>query len=150
MNTLVKPQGCTNFKLRQLVRRVSQLYDAELARSGLKVTQYSLLTHVLKLGPIRPTDLARTMRLDASTLSRNLQPLVAAGLLEVGEGADARSRLVRITDAGREKRHEAQRSWRAAQEQLNATLGVKRVLALHALVEECSELLSPTIADIDG
>lgn len=149
MNTLVKPQGCTNFKLRQLVRRVSQLYDAELARSGLKVTQYSLLTHVLKLGPIRPTDLARTMRLDASTLSRNLQPLVAAGLLEVGEGADARSRLVRITVAGREKRHEAQRSWRAAQEQLNATLGVKRVLALHALVEECSELLSPTSADID-
>jgi DNA-binding MarR family transcriptional regulator len=149
MDTAVKPQGCTNFKLRQLVRRVSQLYDAELARSGLKVTQYSLLTHVLKLGPIRPTDLARTMKLDASTLSRNLQPLVAAGWLEVGEGADARSRLVRITDAGRDKRQEAQRRWRAAQEQLNATLGVERVLALHALIEECSELLSPTADDTD-
>jgi DNA-binding MarR family transcriptional regulator len=149
MDTAVKPQGCTNFKLRQLVRRVSQLYDAELARSGLKVTQYSLLTHVLKLGPIRPTDLARTMKLDASTLSRNLQPLVAAGWLEIGEGADARSRLVRITDAGRDKRQEAQRRWRAAQEQLNATLGVGRVLALHALIEECSELLSPSTGDTD-
>jgi DNA-binding MarR family transcriptional regulator len=149
MDTAVKPQGCTNFKLRQLVRRVSQLYDAELARSGLKVTQYSLLTHVLKLGPIRPTDLARAMKLDASTLSRNLQPLVAAGWLEVGEGADARSRLVRITDAGRDKRQDAQRRWRAAQEQLNATLGVGRVLALHALIDECSELLSPIPGDTD-
>ena len=149
MDTAVKPQGCTNFKLRQLMRRVSQLYDAELARSGLKVTQYSLLTHVHKLGPLRPVDLARTMKLEASTLSRNLQPLVAAGWLEVGEGPDARSRLVHITDAGREKRQEAQRRWRIAQEQLNATLGVGRVLALHALIDECSELLSPTTTE-DG
>jgi DNA-binding MarR family transcriptional regulator len=150
MDTAVKPQGCTNFKLRQLVRRVSQLYDAELARCGLKVTQYSLLTHVLKLGPIRPTDLARAMQLDASTLSRNLQPLVAAGWLEVGEGADARSRMVRITQAGRDKRQEAQRRWRVAQEQLNASLGIERVLALHALIDECGELLAPATQDVHG
>lgn len=143
MDTAVKPQGCTNFKLRQLMRRISRLYDAELARSGLKVTQYSLLTHVHKLGPLRPTDLARAMKLDASTLSRNLQPLVSAGWLEVGQGPDARSRMVHLTEAGREKRQEAQRRWRTAQEQLNATLGVERVLALHALIDECSERLSP-------
>src|SRR5207344_3205029 len=53
-NTESKLQGCTNFKLRQLARRVSQRYDAEVGKAGLKTTQYSLLTHVLKLGPIRP------------------------------------------------------------------------------------------------
>ena len=52
--TALKSSGCTNFKLRQLLRRVSQQYDAELAKAGLKTTQYSLLSHVLKLGPIRP------------------------------------------------------------------------------------------------
>ena len=100
------PQGCTNFKLRQLMRRVATHYDAEMAKCGLKTTQYSLLSHVLKLGPIRPGDLAVAMKMDASTLTRNMQPLVAQGWLRIGAGEDARSRLVEITDAGRAKRVE--------------------------------------------
>ena len=143
MDAAVKPQGCTNLKLRQLMRRVAQHYDAELGRTGLKTTQYSLLSYVLKLGPVRPGDLARAMKMDPSTLTRNLRPLVDAGWLELGPGADGRSRLVPATEAGREKRREAQRRWRVAQEGINTALGVPRVLALHALVDECMELLSP-------
>ena len=120
-----------------MARVVTRRYDAELAQAGLKTSQYSLLTHVLRLGPLRPVDLAREMELTPSTLTRNLQPMVAAGWLELTEGADARSRLVRITEAGRDKRSEAQRRWRAAQEALNAELGVQRVAALHALIDEC-------------
>lgn len=145
MDEAVKPQGCTNLKLRQLMRRVAQHYDAELGRAGLKTTQYSLLSYVVKLGPIRPGDLARAMKMDASTLTRNLRPLVDAGWLELGPGADGRSRLVTATEAGREKRREAQRRWRVAQEAINTTLGVPRVLALHALVDECMDLLSPVL-----
>ena len=74
-----KPQGCTNLKLRQLMRRVAQRYDAQVSQVGLKGTQYSLLSYVIKLGPIRPVDLAEAINVDASTLSRNLKPLVAAG-----------------------------------------------------------------------
>lgn len=143
----VKPQGCTNFKLRKLMRRVAQHYDAEMARIGLKTTQYSLLSHVLKLGPLRPGELAQAMAMDASTLTRNLKPLVDAGWIEVGAGADARSRTVTITEAGREKRHEAQRRWKAAQESINELLGVERVLALHALIDDSLELLSPPEGD---
>jgi len=138
-----KPQGCTNFKLRQLVRRVSQHYDAEVAKAGLKTTQYSLLSHVLRLGPVRPGDLAQAMTLDASTLTRNLKPMVDAGWLEMSAGEDGRSRLVHITDAGRDKRAEAQRHWKAAQENLNQLLGVERVRAIHALVDDSLDLLSP-------
>jgi len=138
-----KPQGCTNFKLRQLARRVSQHYDAEVAKAGLKTTQYSLLSHVLRLGPIRPGDLAQAMTLDASTLTRNLKPIVDAGWLTLSAGKDGRSRLVQITDAGREKRAEAQRHWKAAQEGLNQLLGVERVRAIHALVDESLDLLAP-------
>jgi DNA-binding MarR family transcriptional regulator len=138
-----KPQGCTNLKLRQLTRRVTQHYDVELAKTGLKTTQYSLLSHVVKLGPIRAVDLAGAMRMSTSTLSRNLQPLVASGWVEVNAGADARSRLISATESGQSKRSEAQRKWRTAQEGINATLGIERVLALHALIDESLELLSP-------
>ena len=137
------PQGCSHFKLRQLVRRVSQHFDLELARAGLKTTQYSLLSHVLKLGPIRPGALAQAMTMDASTLTRNLKPLVSAGWVELQAGPDGRSRSVSITQAGRDKRVEAQRRWRVAQEGLNDKLGVERVAALHALVDDALALLDP-------
>lgn len=137
----LRPQGCTNLKLRRLMRRVAQHYDAEVRQVGLKGTQYSLLSHVVKLGPIRPVDLASSMNVDASTLSRNLKPLVAAGWVALVAGADARSRLVQATPAGREKRVEAQRRWRVAQDSLNAALGPGRVVALHALIDEAMQAL---------
>jgi DNA-binding MarR family transcriptional regulator len=143
VDTVVKPQGCTNLKLRQLMRRVAQHYDAEVGKTGLKGTQYSLLSYVCKLGPIRPGDLAREMKVDASTLSRNMRPLIDAGWLALGPGADGRSRLISATDAGRDKRQEAQRRWRVAQEGINQMLGPQRVVELHALIDDCLELLSP-------
>jgi DNA-binding MarR family transcriptional regulator len=136
-----RPQGCTNLKLRQLMRRVAQRYDAEVGQVGLKGTQYSMLSYIIKLGPVRPVDLAASMNVDASTLSRNLKPLVAAGWVTLEAGADARSRLVQATDAGREKRAEAQRRWRVAQEGINAALGAQRVIALHALIDEAMQAL---------
>lgn len=144
-----KPQGCTNLKLRQLMRRVASHYDAEVGKTGLKGTQYSLLSYVVKLGPIRAVDLAGAMRVSASTLSRNLQPLVAMGLIEILPGADARSRLIHATEAGHHKRTEAQRKWRIAQEGINQMLGAQRVVALHALIDESLELLSPADGEDD-
>jgi DNA-binding MarR family transcriptional regulator len=138
----VQPQGCTNLKLRQLMRRVAQHYDHEVGKTGLRGTQYSLLSYVYRLGPLRPGDLAREMKVDASTLTRNLKPLVAAGLLQMAAGADGRSRLVSITEAGRDKRVEAQRRWKTAQQGINEILGPQRVVALHALVDEALKLLS--------
>ncbi len=135
------PRGCTNFKLRQLTRRVSREYDAVLAATGIKTSQYSLLNAIDRLGPLRPADLAAQMRLDASTLTRNLQPLVLHGWVTVGAGVDQRSRLVSLTDAGRTKRSEAQAEWKAAQQALNTRLGVDRVAQLHALIDECLALL---------
>jgi DNA-binding MarR family transcriptional regulator len=136
------PRGCTHFRLRQLVRRVSQLYDSELGRAGLKTTQYSLLSSVQHLGPIRPGDLASAMTMDASTLTRNLKPMVAAGWLALSAGEDGRSRLVSITPAGRSKRTEAQRRWKVAQRRLNRQLGVDAVARLHALVDDSLERLA--------
>lgn len=135
MKENVLPQGCTNFKIRQLGRMVTRHYDQHMAAVGLKNTQYALLSHVVKLGPIRPGDLARRLHIDASTLTRNLQPMVAQGWLVVGAGDDARSRLIEATDAGRALRAEGQRAWKAAQTALNQKLGVEQVVALHRLLD---------------
>jgi DNA-binding MarR family transcriptional regulator len=137
-----QPQGCTNLQLRQLMRRVAQHYDSELAQAGLKTTQYSLLSVALALGPSRPADLAAALKIDASTLTRNLKPLVAAGWLRMEPGLDGRSRSVVLTPQGLAKRTEAKQRWKAAQLRLNATLGEARVVALHALIQDSMSLLS--------
>ena len=147
MNDPVKPRGCTNHKLRQLSRVVTRHYDAYVAATGLKNTQYSLLSHVVLLGPIRPSDLAQRMRMEASTLTRNLQPLVAQGWLRQGPGENGRTRLIEATDPGRAKRLEAQRAWKQAQLALNAQLGADRIAALHVLIDDCLEALDAEEAE---
>ena len=138
------PVGCSSFKLRQLSRRVSQHFDRIVGSTGLKTTQYSLLSHVAKLAPVRPGELAAHMEMDASTLTRNLQPLVAQGWVEVGPGDDGRSRCVTVTPAGRAKRAQAQREWKRAQLALNERLGASKVARLHALLDECLVSMNAT------
>lgn len=120
---------------------VTRHYDRHVSETGLKNTQYALLSHVVGLGPIRPGDLAKRMHMDASTLTRNMQPLVAHGWLKIGAGNDARSRLVEATEAGRAKRAEGLRAWKKAQVALNEGLGTERIAALHELLDTCIECL---------
>jgi DNA-binding MarR family transcriptional regulator len=136
------PRGCTHFKLKQLSRSVSRRFDGTVGASGLKTTQFSLLNHVALFGPIRPSDLAARMSLDASTLTRNLQPLVAQGWVDQVAGADARSRLITLTEAGHTKWAETKRLWKQAQVGLNNHLGAERVVRLHALLDECMALMA--------
>lgn len=142
-----RPAGCTNFKLRQLLRAVARHYDAEFAAAGLKGTQFSLLSNVLSAEPVQPMELARRMGLDASTLTRNLRVLIAQGWVRQDPGPDARSRLIRLTAAGRTKRAEALRHWKRAQLALNERLGAAQVAQLHALIEHGLQHLAPETPD---
>jgi DNA-binding MarR family transcriptional regulator len=146
MATDVAPRGCTNLKLKQASRLVARHYEAYVAPTGLRNTQYSLLSHVVKLGPLRSGELAAAMKLDASTLSRNLQPLLDRGLVDVTPGDDQRSRVVVASAAGVALRADAQKAWKRAQLALNHRLGADKVAALHALLDEYMALL----ASVDG
>jgi DNA-binding MarR family transcriptional regulator len=141
MTSATAPQGCTNLRLRQLGRIVNRHYDQHLSAVGLKSTQYALLSCLVKLGPIRPSDVARSLQMDASTLTRNLKPMVAQGWLSVGAGENARSRLIEATSEGIALRAQAQRAWKSAQTALNHRLGVMQVSALHDMLDTCMAAL---------
>jgi DNA-binding MarR family transcriptional regulator len=141
-DVVARPQGCTNLKLRRLARVVGRHYDAELlAGAGITAPQYSLLSQVVHAGPMRPSDLAQALTLTPSSLTRNLQPLVERGWLEVQPGVDGRSRLVVATEAGRAHRASAKAAWKAAQLDLNDRLGPERVAQLHQIIDDCTRLL---------
>jgi len=142
----ISPRGCTNFKLRQVTRLVSNHCEAQFAESGLTTTQYALLSHIVVLGPIQPSELARRMDIDLSTLSRNVRPLQAQGLVEMLPGADARSRQLQATEQGHARRQQMKSTWKRAQLSLNARLGDERVQRLHALLDECAVLMRGEVA----
>ena len=138
----MQAQGCSNFRLRQMARRVSRIYDHHLAEVGLTGTQYSTLGTLARLGPVGQRELARQLGLDASTLARNLRLMIGQGWIRQEPGPDARSRLVRLTDAGRQTLTEGRRCWREAQRALTGLMGAERIRVLHQVLDEGLSILS--------
>jgi DNA-binding MarR family transcriptional regulator len=122
--------GCTCARLRKLARRITRIYDAHLAGSGIKVTQFSLLANVAR-GELPLGELALSTEMERTTLSRNLTPLARQGWVRIVAGDDPRSRLVSITAAGRKKLATTLPLWRRAQDEMEATLGTDSVAGLH-------------------
>ena len=91
------PRDCTAFKVRRLSRQVTQFYDQALRAYGMKSTQVHLLTVVRERGPLTVGELAETIGAERTSVSRALQAAQSGGWVEVGPGADGRSKSVSLT-----------------------------------------------------
>lgn len=138
MSTLRSP--CTCFHLRRATRRVTQIYDHELAAVDLSLNQYSILRRAGE-SPRALGSLADELGMDRTTLTRNLKPLLAAGLLVETRGEDARQRLLQLGDAGRTRLEAARPHWRRAQRFIDEAFGSDAVARLHADLETLTERL---------
>ncbi len=114
---------------------MTALYDRELAPTGLRLTQYSLLATLRREGRdagVAVSDLAAAMDMDRTTLTRNLRPLLEQGLVQLrADPADARVRRALVTAKGDAAFVAAMPYWRVAQDFVNHTLGEANVSALH-------------------
>lgn len=124
---------CTCFRLRRAARRVSQIYDAHLAKAGLSLNAYSILRRAPQ--PRRLSDLADSLGMDRTTLTRNLKPLLASGWLEERKGDDARQRLLVITAGGKACLRKAKPMWQRAQEEIEAHFGPAPTAELNSLLD---------------
>jgi len=114
---------CTSFNLRKAARAVTQFYDEALKASGLKSTQFSLLSMASASGGAPISRLADDMAMDRTTLTRNLKPLEEAGLIRVECGEDRRVRKVVVTADGEHALSRAIPMWRRAQTRMIDRLG---------------------------
>jgi len=129
---------CYCSSLRQASRYVTSFYDQMLSGSGLRVTQFAILSR-LRPRAATVTQLAQGMVMDRTTLARNLQPLVREQLVQVRPSEqDRRERLVELTDAGRAKVEAILPAWRRAQEhfeqQFGAANGAQLLSTMRAVV----------------
>jgi DNA-binding MarR family transcriptional regulator len=131
------PAACNCLALRQATRHVTQFYDQFISPLGLRATQYSILARLQRRGAMTINALAAELVMDRTTLGRNILPLERDGLVAVEPSkADRRSKEVRLTRAGIERFHIAQKGWTKAQAQFEHTFGIKRATALRTLLEE--------------
>jgi len=101
-------------------------YDAALEPSGLRSTQYAMLTEIHRRGQAAPSigELAEALVMDQSTIGQNLRPLQRDGLVTLErDEVDRRSRRVRLTPVGRSRVADARPLWLAAQEKFENGFG---------------------------
>ena len=140
--------NCTCSRLRRAGRRVTQLYDQALAPSGLTIGQFGLLAYLATTGSkqgggIAIGALAEARGMDATTLTRNLKPLLAEGWVVDGcDSADRRIRTIAISPAGRKIYRAAAPLWQRAEQHLEMRLGPETLAALNALLDVSIEKIS--------
>jgi DNA-binding MarR family transcriptional regulator len=122
---------CACFAVRRAARVITQHYDRALRPSGLRVTQFTLLTMLSLGGPLALSRVAERLGMERTTLTRNLKPLLDAGLIAVERGDDRRVRTISITAKGHRAAVAALPDWRRAQRDVASqlTTGVFESLA---------------------
>jgi DNA-binding MarR family transcriptional regulator len=103
------------------------------------VNDYSILARLDREGPLPLGALAARLSMDRTTLSREIAPLVAAGLVDsAADDADRRRRMLALSAAGTARVHAARPLWARAQEEFERGFGAERaaqlVDELHAVV----------------
>jgi len=114
---------CIANKVRLLNRAVTAIYDEALRPHGLKISQMSVLVTVATLGSASPGAVGRSLHMEKSTLSRNVDRMRARGWLEVAAAADGRTTELTVTARGRRLLRDVHPAWMRAQQRAGEMLG---------------------------
>ena len=116
---------CVCNTLRMVTRVVTQLYDDCLRPSGLRVTQFSILAAIARLGESSLKQLEDELAIDQTTLTRSLGLLERDGVIERASHPDGRVKAMRLTAKGRLALEVARPMWAQAQGKVVRALGAK-------------------------
>lgn len=90
---------------------LGRLIERAIAPSGMKASEYAILSAVEELEPVVPGDIARLTGIPQSTLTPYLERLTGAGYVERGRNPrDGRSYLLQLTPQGRRVKDESGRA----------------------------------------
>jgi DNA-binding MarR family transcriptional regulator len=132
MPAAIDPQSfCNNAMLRKAARRLGKLYDDALAPTGLRGTQFILLTQIGALDSPSMAELANSLLMDLSATRHSLGPLIRERLVRVKVDInDRRIKRVTLTATGVAKYAEAGKLWRQAQDRFETAFGAARAANL--------------------
>jgi len=123
-------ENCLCFNLRRATRAVTQFYDSEMRRHGIRPTQGTILASLQAKESWNMAELSDWLGMDRTTLVRNLRPLQRDGFVQVNGGGRGNRVELSITAKGRKQIEKLTPAWKSAQGAVVKTLGEKRWSAI--------------------
>lgn len=118
---------CSNTAVRRASRQLNQLYEDAMGDTGLKGTQFSLLSQISYSNEPSLKVLAEAMVMDLSALGHTLKPLIRDGFVELlPDEKDKRVKRVRLTEMGKATQKNLSALWRIAQDRFDAVFGKEK------------------------
>jgi DNA-binding MarR family transcriptional regulator len=133
---------CIVAAMRAATRRVTQLYDEAMAPTGLRVTQFHILSELERRSADPPTvsELAEILTMERSALGQTLRPLTRDGFIDVGEDErDGRRRPIKLTKAGKDKVVRGRRYWARAHQKFKHFFGENQTVVLRKTLRDVAE-----------
>ena len=130
-------QKCIGVRMRLLNRVVTRIYDDALRPLGMKTSQLNILVVTARLGLARPAQISSRLKMEISTVSRNVDRMRARGWIEViDDEKDARAHQLRLSVEGQRLLEEAKPAWEEAQQKVKDLLGKPGVEAVVSAAEK--------------
>jgi DNA-binding MarR family transcriptional regulator len=140
---LAAVENCACFNVRRVARVITQFYDAEVRRHGLRPTQTPILNALQARDGWGMAELSEWLGMERTTLLRNLRPLERDGLVRSTGGDRGGHVALSITAKGRRAVVKMLPAWRSAQDKVVAILGPERwsriILDLEKVAAELKE-----------
>lgn len=130
--------SCCCFSLRKVTRAVTQLYDRLLEPVGVRATQFTLLVALASSSARTLTEIANTLVMDRTTLTRNLKPLEKMGLIMTVQTSDRRSKAYALTEKGFDIVNRSLPIWEKCQAIIHDSYGAERT---NRLLTELGDLV---------
>jgi DNA-binding MarR family transcriptional regulator len=130
------PLPCSCQSLRRLTRLVTRIYDQELRKADIEITQFGLLMSLSIIGQANQKTLSAGFAMDSTTLTRTLALLRKQGWIRVKRGKDRRERVFSLTETGKRQIKAAQPHWQEAERRLRKTLGEKAWKQMQSTISE--------------
>lgn len=140
---------CIAAAMRAASRRLTLLYDEVMAPTGLRVTQFNILSELERRAAEPPTvsELAEILVMERSALGQTLRTLKNDGFVTLDRDEDdGRRRPVRLTRAGRGAVARGRPYWEAAHAKFASFFGDAAALSgLRSTLRDIAE--NPALAD---
>src|SRR5712671_5557412 len=130
---------CFCLASRQAARKITRLYDRYMQESGVRVTQFTILSQPMLRGEMPIGKLAGILGMERTTLTRNLTLLEQRKWISIKPGDDPRSRMIAITAQGRGMVRRGFPYWSKAQALVGKMLGADGQAALKLLAARSLE-----------
>jgi len=135
-------ENCVCFNLRWVTRTVTQFYDAEMRRHGIRPTQGSILVSLNSKDSWSMAELSDWLGMERTTLVRNLRPLQRDGFVKAVGGGRGNRVALTITTKGRNQVEKLTPAWKSAQRAVVKTLGEQRWSAILSDLETAALALN--------